>query len=114
MTSEKRVFSFMSEQEITLSSMNPSRILRHVIENVEDSKSYIYLVIGPIGMRTGKTWLFEGLTRYGYNAIELTEDLCEYVIYRDRKNHYYINPVKKVVIVVLNEIIDKEKENEHP
>jgi hypothetical protein len=107
MINEMYAYEFMGEQEIKLSSMRPSRILRHIQENVQNSGDYLYLVTGNIGIPTGKTWLCNGLKRCGYNAVELTEDLCEYVIYRDRKNHYYINPAKKVVTIILNEHLDK-------
>lgn len=106
MINEKQIFSIMNEQEITLSRMCPSRILHHILENVENSKDYLYLVMGKIGYRTGKTWLCNGLNLHGYNAIEITEEMCEYVIYRDNKNHYYINPTKKLVIIVLNELLE--------
>lgn len=106
MINERQIFSMMNQQEVKLSSMWPSRILHHIMENVENSKDYIYLVTGRIGIPTGKTWLTDGLKLHGYNAIELTEELCEYVIYRDNKNHYYINPAKKVAIIILNEYID--------
>ena len=105
MNNEKQIFTIMEEQEIKLSSMWPSRILRHILENVEDSTEYLYLVTGKIGIPTGKTWLYKGLKQCGYKAIELTEQLCEYVIFRDNKNHYYIDPAAKLVIIILNEPI---------
>lgn len=95
-------------EEITLDSMHPSRILHHIFDNIENSKEYLYLVTGRIGVPTGKTWLYNGLKLHGYNAIEITEDICEYVIYRyTNKNCYYINPHKKLVIIVLNEILEQ-------
>ena len=106
MNNEKQISATTEEQEIKLSSMWPSRILRHILENVENSKEYLYLVTGKIGLPTGKSWLYEGLKQYGYNVIELTELMCEYVIYRDNKNHYYVNPAKKLVIIILNEILE--------
>lgn len=109
MENEKYIYSIMDEQEIKLSSMWPSRILRHILENVEKSEEYLYLVTGKIGIPTGKTWLCNGLEMHGYNAVELTEAMCEYVIYRDNKNHYYINPGKKLVIIVLNEMTEEAK-----
>ena len=107
MDNEKRVFATMIDQEIELSSMYPSRILRHILENVENSKEYMYLIAGRIGIPTGKTWICNGLKQYGYNAVEVAEELCEYVIYRDNKNHYYINPDKKLVIIILNEYLER-------
>lgn len=97
-----RKFEVMGEREISLDNMHPSRIFHHINDEVPNSKEYIYLIAGRFGA-TGKTWLCEGLKQHGYNAIEITEDVCEYVIYRDNKNHYYINPTKKLVIVILNE-----------
>ena len=96
----------LGSTEIKLDTMHPSCIRHHILENVEDSKEYLYLIMGPIGMRTGKTWLCNVLKMHDYNAIEITEELCEYVIYRDRKNHFYVNTDKKLVIIVLNELLD--------
>lgn len=107
-----QILKGMMDQEIKLDSMWPSHILRHIMENIEDSKEYLYLVTGKIGIPTGKTWLSKGLELLGYNAIELTEELCEYVIYRDNKNHYYINPSKKLVVIILNERCELDREVE--
>ena len=97
------------EREITLDNMHPSRILHHIHEHAQDSQDYLVLIMGTHGP-TGKTWLCDGLKHYGFNAVEITEDICDYVLYlNDYKNHYYINPSKKLVIIVLNELLNKEK-----
>lgn len=98
-----KAFEAVGEREIRLDSKHPSRILHHILEEVPNSKDYLYLITGKIGIPTGKTWLYNSLKTHGYNAIELTEDLCDYVIYRYPSNRYYVNPRKKLIIVVLNE-----------
>jgi hypothetical protein len=97
----KRVFTNSWGQEIALDSMRPSRILRHILEELDNSKDYLYLIMGKFGP-TGKTWLCEGLKQEGYVAMEITEEVDLYAIYRDCENHYYVDPSKKLVIVVLN------------
>lgn len=97
-----RVFTWSKTQEIELPKMSPSRILDHILTEVDDSKDYLYLIMGRVGP-TGKTWLYERLKENGYNAIEITEDVFEYVIYLERVNRYRIDPAKKLVTIVLNE-----------
>lgn len=104
----KHIFTVGKAQEVELPKMTPSRILDHIIKEVDDSKDYLYLVMGKYGP-TGKTWLYERLKENGYNAIELTEDIWDYVIYREGVNRYYINPVKKLVVVVLNELLSSDR-----
>ena len=109
MKNEVKIPKFFAA-EVVLDNMHPSRILHHITENVEGSKDYLCIVMGRYG-KTGKTWLTKGLEQYGYNAIELTEDLYDYIIYRQpQTNSYYINSEKKVIIVVLNERIANDFE----
>lgn len=84
----------------------------HTIENLKASKAleyikqefgtdYTYVILGRSGP-TGKTWLRTQLIEEGYNAVELSEDAIGWVDYRDDKNHFIVNRMQKMVIVVLN------------
>ena len=109
MNSYPHIFGNSPEQDIDLASNTPGRILIHITHEIENAKEYTYLIMGRFGP-TGKTWLWDALTRQGYNAVEITEDVCEYVIYRHAsKNTYYVNPRKKLVIITLNKLIDTYK-----
>lgn len=91
---EYRVFEF--------DDLRPSRIVHHIRDNIEDSRKYLYLIMGNPGP-TGKTWLYEGLKQYGYNVVEIAEDICYHVKYTDKRNHYRIDPARKLVTIILNE-----------
>ena len=94
-----------SERFIELPSMTPSRILRHILDDLDNSKEYTYLIIGKYGP-TGKTWLCDGLKRYDYRAFDLNDSAYISLIgkYADNKNHYHIIPDQKLVIITLNEL----------
>lgn len=83
----------------------PGRILDHIRTKVENSKDYLYLIMGK-GGPTGKTWLCEALKHEGYTAHEISEDVYRYVTYQDNENHYYISPTRKLVIIVLNKRLE--------
>jgi hypothetical protein len=75
-------------------------------------RDWTYIIFGS-GGPTGKTYLYNKLRWKGYNAIELTEEICSFVEYRDRKNHYLIYEDSKVVVIILNKLIPQRK-NERP
>lgn len=88
------------------------------IENFEASKTlefirqhcgtdYTYVILGRSGP-TGKTWLRNYLVEAGYNAVELSEDIIGLVEYKDDKNHFIVNRMQKMVLIVLNHSIRKE------
>jgi hypothetical protein len=71
-------------------------------------EKYTYIILGTTGP-TGKTWLATALRdRHGLNAIEITENIFEDVMYVDRKNHYTPDLIRKVVTIILNKPLDKE------
>ena len=75
-------------------------------------KDWTYIIFGTVGP-TGKTYLLEKLRKNGFNAIELTEEICSFVEYRDHKNHYLIYEDSKCVVIILNRPIP-QRENEYP
>lgn len=90
----------------------------HSIENMRASNTleyikktygidYTYVILGRSGP-TGKSWLREHLVEAGYNAVELSEDIIGLVEYTDDKNHFIVNRMQKMVIIVLNRSIREE------
>lgn len=90
----------------------------HSIENFKASKALEYIkkefgtdytcvILGRSGP-TGKTRLRNHLIEEGYNAVELSEDIISLVDYRDDKNHFIVNRMQKMVIIVLNRSIREE------
>ena len=70
-----------------------------------------YVILGR-GGPTGKTTLYSALLDEGFDAIEISEDICDLVDYKDNENHYIVDYLYKRMIVVLNKpIAIKEKEN---
>lgn len=88
-----------------IKNLTPSRILDFVIKSQDDpafnSKGYTYVILGKSGP-TGKTWLCHKLKTYGFNAIEISEDVLPLIEYNDDKNHIALNGVYKTVVIVLN------------
>lgn len=82
-------------------NFSPEFILSIVRDNPEAIKNYRFIVMGKTGP-TGKTWLTEQLRSIGCDAIELSEDICGYVDYKDSKNHYLIDPFNKNTVIILN------------
>lgn len=87
----------------------------HSIENLKASetleyikkrccKDYTYIILGRSGP-TGKSWLRYRLIEAGYNAVELSEDIIWLVEYTDDKNHFIVNHMQKMVLIVLNRSI---------
>lgn len=80
-------------------------------------KSWRYIILGR-GGPTGKTHLCNKLCENGYNAIEITEDVYDLVDYNDNKNHYRIDYMKRMVVIILNkklpEYIYPGKKNPNP
>lgn len=85
---------------LTNENLTPNRILHAIID--DNKKDYVYIVLGCSGA-TGKTWLYTGLKKYGFNAIEISENVFNLVTYNDNKNHVVIDDINKQVIIVLNE-----------
>lgn len=67
----------------------------------ETYKKNCYIIMGRPGP-TGKTWLTHKLKEHGYNAVELSEFLCELLRYDDDKNHIRFDTLNNTVIIVLN------------
>ena len=64
-------------------------------------REWVYIITGR-GGPTGKTFLCDKLKKNGYNAFEISEDLCGLVSYCDNENHYMVDHAKKKFVIVLN------------
>lgn len=94
-------------------ALTPSRILRYFIEDpsfqVEHEKSpYTFIILGR-GGPTGKTWLWDGLKKYGFRAFELSESTTRLVDYSDRENHVIKNGLDKSIVIILNQLLKGEQ-----
>ena len=73
-------------------------------------RDYFFMIAGKPGP-TGKTWLWDALTRRGFKAVELTESLekhglwCQEV---NNRNGYTVDHKNKTVLIVLNKPLDME------
>lgn len=84
-----------------IKNLTPNDVLRRIINDPhKDSPGRIYIILGKTGP-TGKTWLWDKLTKHGLNAIEITESIDGLVTYNDDQNHY-IEPIFGVTVVILN------------
>lgn len=63
---------------------------------------WTYMILGRGGSPTGKTYLWNQLQKNGYNAVELSEDICTLVDYRGNENHYLVYEANKCVVIILN------------
>lgn len=70
-------------------------------------RDWVYIITGR-GGPTGKTFLCNQLKKNNYNAFEISEDISTLVNYRDDRNHYIVDHVKKQVVIVLNKLINRE------
>ena len=92
-------------------NLSVHEIYSAIISNPFKEK-YTYIIMGIVGP-TGKTWLATKLRNYhGLNAVEITENIFEDVMYVDRRNHYNVDPLNKVVTIILNYPLDYGKEVE--
>ena len=63
---------------------------------------WTYIILGRGGCPTGKTYLCNQLRKNCHNALELSEDICTLVDYRDDDNHYLVYESNKCVVIILN------------
>lgn len=94
-------------------ALTPSRILRYFVENaffqVEHEKlPYTFIILGR-GGPTGKTWLCNGLKKYGFRAFELSESITSLVDYSDYKNHVIKNSLDRSIVIILNQFLKGEQ-----
>jgi hypothetical protein len=87
-------------------NLNPSNILRYftgnaVFQMVQEREPYTFIILGR-GGPTGKTWLCNGLRKYGFMAFELSESILPLVDYKDNRNHVIRDGVGRSIIIVLN------------
>lgn len=96
-------------------ALTPSRILAYFTGNsffqIEHVMSpYTFIILGR-GGPTGKTWLCNGLKKYGFKAFELSESTFDLIDYPDEKNHVIKNDIDRTIVVVLNKLYKSEGEN---
>jgi nicotinamide riboside kinase len=88
-----------------ISGKSVNRILLFVMRDMRDiAKDYTYIILGRSG-KTGKTWLCNELRAHGLNAFEISEDICDFVQYKDGENHLLVNDYDKQVTIILNRSI---------
>lgn len=89
-----------------MSSISYGKIL-DLFKGNRVSKNFTVIIMGRPGP-TGKTHLYYLLKKQGFNAIELSENLGGLVDYIDDKNHYEIDYMNQLVIIILNKRLNKE------
>ena len=92
--------------------LSPSRILRYLIEDtffqIEHAKNpWTFFILGRNGP-TGKTWLCNGLRKYGFMAFELSESILPFVSYQDNGNHVIKDEAGHNIIIILNRSLKGE------
>lgn len=87
--------------------LTPNDILKKIISNPA-SYQYSYIILGK-SSPTGKTSLKYALKDHGFNAMEISEFVGDLVRYDDNDNHLIIDPLDKVVIIVLNKLLERRK-----
>lgn len=85
---------------------DPEEILHFFVYNWDNTTAGnrlddTIIILGRPGP-TGKTWLCNKLKEYGFNAIEISEDIYKSVIYTDDDNHMYMNAETRCVTIILN------------
>lgn len=73
-------------------------------------RDYFFMIAGKNGP-TGKTWLWDALTRRGFKAVELCDSLAKHgLMHRDvnDRNGYTVDHVNKTVLIVLNKPLDMD------
>lgn len=94
-----------------MTTYKPSKDLKQFIKVIEDhvfSTDYTFIILGKSGP-TGKTYLTNLIIKNGYKAIDISESLYGIVNYipNDNKNHYHIDYLRQVFVVVLNNPLKK-------
>lgn len=87
----------------------PDKILIDIHRHLNNPHEYTYIIMGKPGP-TGKTWLCDKLRQRGYNACEVSESLCWLIDYHDNNNHYLIKNEYRVVVIILNQPVERVKE----
>lgn len=84
---------------------SPRDILHYITKEYRSqdvAKKCKYVILGKNGS-TGKTWLKNRLTELGYDAIEISEEVCLHVDYRDNYNHVIEDPYSNShMTIILN------------
>ena len=83
---------------------SPREILNYITKECvsqDVAKKCKYVILGRPGS-TGKTWLKDRLTELGYNAVEISEDVCSIVSYHDNYNHIIVDAFSTRMTIILN------------
>lgn len=92
-------FSHISNKSIP--NLDNRSILDIILRNPVKKKTHKFIILGRTGP-TGKTWLCDKLKASGYNAVELSEMIYNFVSYEDSDNHYLFDYDNGITIVILN------------
>lgn len=93
-----------------LNNPTPSQILRYIETRPEHAdKTKTYIILGRIGA-TGKTWLCDQLKARGYNAMEITEQIYDQVVFCSSVNEY--SEHEDLVVIVLNSSLHRSAKTE--
>lgn len=80
--------------------MKKNKKLEEILETISIYKPIV--ILGKPGP-TGKTSLYNKLKEKGYNVIEISEDISDFVNYNDDKNHFIEKEYYNVFI--LNKLV---------
>lgn len=90
--------------------MSPATIFRFIRDQAAlqpGLNKYVCVVLGKVGP-TGKTWIAERLREIGFTAVEISEHVTTLVEYTSNRNYYMFDHWQKLIIIVLNEPLEKE------
>lgn len=88
-----------------ISGKSVNRILLFIMRDMPGiANDYTYIILGRPG-KTGKTWLCNELRVHGLNTFKISEDICDFVQYKDGENHLLVNDYDKQVTIILNQSI---------
>ena len=81
----------------------PDAFLKFIDKNLEyeSAMNNTFIIMGKSGP-TGKTTLKQALIDRELNAIEISENMLQYVSYNDDTNHFVFDSCNRTYIIVLN------------
>lgn len=97
----------------TSSCASPADILRFFVFNWDNTTAGnrlddTIIILGRPGP-TGKTWLCNKLKEHGFNAIEISEDIFEYVSYNNDRNYISRKPYTNHIVIILNRPLEEKR-----
>ena len=92
----------------TPTKLTPQIILYQLVSEIPQNnpnipyREYVFVILGQPGP-TGKTWLCDQLRVRDYTSYELPFETYNFVDFADKKNHYVVDHINKMVTIILNE-----------